>query len=130
MQTETKNMFIYSTDWYGRRTFRMLPTTESCPFNEAIFDPNTGVLAIISRDQKEKPQMLPKLSDKGQLIPLKGSSDASQPRYMEERRIMDTYYEYYIDSKEDIEQFIQMFALNPEHPAVSIIHETPVAQQQ
>lgn len=130
MQTETKNMLIYNTDWYGRKSFRMLPVSESCPFNEVIYDPNTGVLAVISRDQKEKPQMLPKLNDKGQLIPLKAGSDASQPRFVEERRIMDTYYEYYLDNKEDIMNFINMFSVNPEHPAVNIIHEQPEATTQ
>jgi hypothetical protein len=124
MQTETPNMLIYSTDWYGRKSLRMLPVTESCPFNEVLFDPNTSVLAIISKDRKDKPQMLPKLTDKGQVIPLKATADASQPKYVEERRIMETYYEYYLDNKTDILNFIKMFAVNPEHPSVSIIHET------
>jgi hypothetical protein len=124
MQTETPNMLIYSTDWYGRKSLRMLPVTESCPFNEVLFDPNTSVLAIISKDRKDKPQMLPKLTDKGQVIPLKATTDPSQPKYVEERRIMETYYEYYLDNKADILNFIKMFAVNPEHPSVSIIHET------
>jgi hypothetical protein len=37
---------------------------------------------------------------------------------------METYYEYYLDNKTDILNFIKMFAVNPEHPSVSIIHET------
>jgi hypothetical protein len=105
MQQETKCMFVYSTE---------------CPFNEVIYDPNTRVLAVISKDKKDKPQMLPKLTDKGQVIPLRNSEGA---QYVEERRIMETYYEYYIDNKSDIERFIQMFAVNSDHDALNIVNE-------
>lgn len=120
----TNNMLVYSTDWYGRKSFRMLPMHEECPFNEVIFDPNTGVLAVISRDKKEKPQMLPKLTDKGMPIPLKASSDATQPRFIEERRMMETYYEYYLDNQEDIERFVQLFAFNLDHPSLAVIKQS------
>lgn len=120
MQKETKSMFVYSTDWYGRQTFRMLPMTIECPFNEVIYDPNTKVLAVISKDKKDKPQMLPKLTDKGQVIPVKTSEGQ---HYIEERRIMETYYEYYIDNKTDIEKFIHLFAVNIDHPILKIINE-------
>lgn len=120
MQQETKCMFVYSTDWYGRKSFRMLPLTAECPFNEVIYDPNTRVLAVISKDKKDKPQMLPKLTDKGQVIPLRNSEGA---QYVEERRIMETYYEYYIDNKSDIERFVQMFAVNSDHESLNIVNE-------
>lgn len=120
MQKETKSMFVYSTDWYGRQTFRMLPMTIECPFNEVLYDPNTKVLAVISKDKKDKPQMLPKLTDKGQVIPVKTSEGQ---HYIEERRIMETYYEYYIDNKTDIEKFIHLFAVNIDHPILNIINE-------
>jgi len=120
MQKETKCMFVYSTDWYGRKSFRMLPMSSECPFNEVIYDPNTRVLAVISKDKKDKPQMLPKLSDKGQVIQLKG---VEGQQIIEERRIMETYYEYYIDNKSDIEKFIMTFALNSDHEALNIINE-------
>lgn len=120
MQNETKCMFVYSTDWYGRNSFRMLPTTNECPFNEVIYDPNTRVLAVVSKDKKDKPQMLPKLTDKGQVIPVKNGEGK---QYIEERRIMETYYEYYIDDKSDIERFIQTFAINSDHQALNVINE-------
>lgn len=125
----TNNMLVYSTDWYGRKSFRMLPMREECLFNEVIFDPNTGVLAVISRDQKEKPHMLPKLNDKGMPIPLKPGSDAGQPRFIEERRMMETYYEYYLDNQEDIERFVQLFAFNPDHPSLAIITQSKQDQE-
>lgn len=125
---QTPNMFVYSTDWYGRKSFRMLPVSEDCPFNEVIYDPNTGVLAVISRDKKDKPQMLPKLTEKGQVIPLKPVANDTQQRYVEERRILETYYEYYLDDKQDIENFINMFAINVDHPSIAVINEEKQTQ--
>lgn len=122
-----QNMMIYSTDWYGSESFRMLPITEECPFNEVIFDPTTKVLAVISKDQKEKPQMMPKLNDKGQIIPLKVTTENGQPKYVEERKMMDTYYEYYMDKIDDIKAFINRFAINPEHPATKVLDATATA---
>ena len=120
---------IYSSDWYGKRTFRMMPVTEDCPFNEAIYDTHNKVLAIISKDQKEKPQMLPKLNDKGLAIPLKSSTSA-EPQYVEERRMMDAYYEYYLDKEDDVKAFITLFAINPDHASVgeSMPAEEPKAE--
>lgn len=124
----TQTMFVYSTDWYGRKSFRMLPVSEDSPFNEVIYDPNTGVLAVISRDKKDKPQMLPKLTEKGQVIPLKPVANDTQQRYVEERRILETYYEYYLDDKQDIQNFINMFAVNADHQSIAVINEEKQTQ--
>jgi hypothetical protein len=119
-----QSMFIYSTDWYGKKTFRMLPNNNDCPFNEVIYDPGTKVLAIISKEHKEKPQMFPKLNEKGELVQKKGATGADgKPLHVEERRMMDTYYEYYIDNIDDIKEFINFFANNSKHPALAILEE-------
>jgi hypothetical protein len=118
MKAQT-NMLVYSTDWYGRRTFRMLPLTQDCPFNEVIFDPSTKVLAVISKEFKEKPHMFPKLNNAG--LPLNGTGANSN--VLEERLVMDSYYEYYIDNINDIKRFVEYFALNSDHEALSIIDD-------
>ena len=123
--SETKSMLIYASDWQGQESLRMLPVTEDCPFNEVIFDPTSRVLAVISKDQKEKPQMLPKLNSNGQMIMIKGLTqdpkNPHQPSYVEERQMMDAYYEYYMDNQDDINTFIELFAINPTHPSVDIV---------
>jgi hypothetical protein len=115
-----QNMLAYSTDWYGHKTFRLMPITNDCPFVEAIYDPTTKVLAIIGKTTVEKPIMLPKLNDKGENIPVKGSNPA-QPRFVEERRILSTFTEYYMDNMTDITTFIDRFVVN--HDA-AVIAET------
>ena len=106
-----QTMFIYESDWYGQKTFKMLPIDCNCPYNEAIYDPSTKVLAIISKEHKEKPQMLPKLNGKGQLV-TKSSNTAEPAKNIEERIMMDSYYEYYLDNIDDINEFIKFFANN------------------
>lgn len=116
----SKSMMIYGSDWYTRPTFRMVPVSNDCPFNEVIYDPNAKMLAIVSKDRKEKPQMLVKLDNDGNGLELKRIKDPKQ-RYAEERRIMDAYYEYYIGEKNDIKAFIEHFAINPEHAALAAL---------
>ena len=114
----SKSMMAYKADWYGTETFRLIPTTLDCPYNEAIYDPNTKVLAIIGKTPMEKAVMLPKLNDKGLPTPVKGT-DPKQQMFVEERRIMSTLSEYYLDNIDDITVFIQMFVTNPEHTSIS-----------
>ena len=71
MEKPTKSMLVYASDWQKEQSFRMMPVSQDCPFNEVIYDPTTKVLAIVSKDKKEKPHMLPRLDDKGKLIPIK-----------------------------------------------------------
>lgn len=105
-----QNMLAYSTDWYGHKTFRLMPVTNDCPFVEAIYDPSTKVLAIIGKTVAEKPIMLPKLNDKGQPISLKTPDN----RTAEERRIISTFTEYYMDNIDDVVGFVKRFAVNPD----------------
>lgn len=101
---------IYATKWNEKQTFRMLPTTIDCPFNEVIFDPEQKVLAVVSKDSKEKPMMMPRLNDRGDLIQTKRSN--GEQGWQEQRVIMNSYYEYYIEDINDIVAFVNMFAVN------------------
>jgi hypothetical protein len=112
-----QSMLLYSSDWHGIRTFRMMPVKEECPFNEVIYDPETKVLAVISKEFKEKPHMFAKLNNAGK--PMRGSGDSA----LEERIFMDTYFEYYIDNINDIKNFVNRFAINSEHDAVKVLDE-------
>jgi len=117
-----QSMLVYNTDWQGIKSFRMMPIDLQCPFNEVIYDPTTRVLAIISKEHKDKPQMFPKLDDKGNVIKKNNSSNKEEKSSLVEQRIiMDTYYEYYIDEHEDIIAFINYFANNNKHESLKIL---------
>lgn len=118
-----KNMMIYKSKWNEKQTFRMIPMTIDCPYNEVIFDPNQRVLAIISKDKKEKPLMMPRLSDKGDIIPAKRPN--TDTAWQEQRVMMNAYYEYYIEDINDIVSFVNTFAVNAEMNKhfTDVIHE-------
>lgn len=104
------NMMIYATKWNEKQTFRMLPITMECPFNEVIFDPEQKVLAVVSKDSKEKPMMMPRLNDRGDLVQTKRAN--GEQGWQEQRVIMNSYYEYYIEDVNDIKNFVKLFAIN------------------
>lgn len=110
MNTSVKNMMIYSSKWNEKQTFRMMPIDSNCPFNEAIFDPEQKVLAIVSKDNKDKPMMMPRLNDRGDLIAAKRSN--GEQGWQEQRVILSAYYEYYLEDINDIVAFVKRFAVN------------------
>ena len=111
-------MFIHSAEWHEKRSFRLLPITLDCPYNEILYDCENKVLMIISKDQKEKPMFIPSLDKKGNTITLRKTQKLQQ-----ERHIISMYYEYFIDDVEDIKSFVSSIATNIDHPILSILDE-------
>ena len=56
--------------------------------------------------------MVPKLDDEGQPMRLKKPNVQTGKTVKEERRLVDTFSEFYLSDKKDIETFIHMFAVN------------------
>lgn len=52
--------------------------------------------------------MVPKFTEKGDVAYLKQPRDNGK-NYAEERRLIDTYYEYYLDNPTDIAAFLNTF---------------------
>lgn len=89
-----QSMMLITSSWENRKTFKMLPITKECPYNEIIFDLDNKTLAIIS---KEKKQALHSVGNN---------------KNMDKLRLVDTYYEYYIEDEEEIRNIVNMFAIN------------------
>jgi hypothetical protein len=58
--------------------------------------------------------MVPKLNDDGEPIRLKSPNQQTGKTVKEERRLVDTFSEFYLTDKADIDTFIHMFAVNAE----------------
>ncbi len=56
--------------------------------------------------------MVAKLDDDGQPIKLKTPNPQTGKMVKEERRLVDTFSEFYLTEKEDIETFINLFGIN------------------
>jgi hypothetical protein len=105
-------MLLVTSTWGPAKTFKMMPTSNECPYNECIFDVQSKVLAVISKLSKESLHMLPKLDEKGDVVRLKIGKKEDGKDYAEERKTLSTFYEYYITDKKEIEDFVKLFASN------------------
>lgn len=109
-----KNMLLVSSAFRGAQSFNLVPATPECPYVEAMYDPSSGILAVISKVMKQSYHMIPKLDDNGDPLRVKGTPREGGKTVREERRLVDTFSEFYITDKQEINDFINIFAVNAE----------------
>lgn len=100
--------------WGQKKTFKLIPVTPESPYNEAIYDLDSKVLALIGKEKKQSMHMVPKLDDFGDLKPMKIGRRTNGKDYQEERKTLETYYEYYLDTPDEIKEIINLLAINAE----------------
>ena len=108
------NMMLVSSNWGPYKTFKLIPVTSECPYVEAIFDPSSKLLAIISKLSKPSYHMVPKLDDNGDEQTVKVGKRSNGKPFREQRVMMDTYQEYYLSNLDEISALINRFAVNSE----------------
>jgi hypothetical protein len=101
-----KSMMLVEATWQDKKTFRLIPVVESCPYVECIFDPETKVFVVISKIRKTSLHMLPKLDDYGQ--PIAGAKGMKQ-----ERHKIEVFQEFYVEDATAIEELIKLVSVNP-----------------
>ena len=106
-------MLITST-WGQKKTFKMIPVTTDSPYNEAIYDLDSKVLALVGKEKKQSMHMVPKIDDFGDMKPMKIGRRANGKDFQEERKTLETYYEYYLDNPNEIKMLIDKLAINAE----------------
>lgn len=111
MSTLQPTMRLFSSTLGDVPTFRLMPVSTDCPYVEGIFDPSTKVLVLMSVHSKEQFHMTPKLDDNGDILRPK-SVRASGKNYKEERKILESFVEYYILEKQEIQDVINGLAVN------------------
>jgi hypothetical protein len=107
-----KSMMLVTGSWGNNKTFKLIPITPDCPYNEAIFDRDSKVLALIGKEKKQSMHMVAKLDDNGDVKRMKIGRRDNGKDYAEERKTLETYYEYYIENPEEIKEVINQFAVN------------------
>jgi len=110
-----QNMMLVNSTFRNAKSVTLIPVSMDSPYTEAMFDPASGILAVISKVMKQSYHMVPKLDDDGQPIRLKKPNPQTGKTHKEERRLVDTFSEFYLSDRADIETFIHMFAINAEH---------------
>lgn len=108
----TKSMMLITGSWGQKKTFKMIPVSPDSPYNEAIYDLDSKVLALIGKEKKQSMHMLAKLNDLGDVQRLKVGKRDNGKDYAEERKTLETYYEYYLENAEEIKQVVNLLAVN------------------
>jgi hypothetical protein len=76
-----------------------------------MYSEKDNVLAVITKVMKQSYHMVPKLDDNGDPIKTKNKRPNGK-EYKEERRLVDTFSEFYLLTPEEINGFIESFAVN------------------
>ena len=107
-----KTMMLITSSWGSSKTFKMIPASVDCPYNEAIFDIDSKVLAVISKEKKDSMHMIAKLNEWGDPVTMKIGKRSNGKDYAEERKTLEAFYEYYIEELDEIIKFINSVAIN------------------
>jgi hypothetical protein len=107
-----KSMMLITSSWGAKKTFKMIPATPDCIYNEAIFDLDSKVLALISKEKKENLHMVAKVNEWGDVVPMKIGKRANGKDYAEERKTLETFYEYYVEDVNDVKDIVSRLAIN------------------
>ena len=102
---EQKKMMLINSIWNEQETFKLMPISEDSPYVECIYDPESKVFVVISKTKKTTLHMLPDLDSYG--VRVTGTKGAKQSRHK-----MEVFQEYYISDVSDMENIINMFAVN------------------
>jgi hypothetical protein len=108
----SQNMLLISSVWERTPemklpTFKLIPASLDCPYTEAIFDPFSGYLVVLDKNKKTSFQMVPRLDDNGDRMVNKKDNSVKQ-----ERRLVDIFNDHIMYNPEEIESFIERFAVN------------------
>jgi len=113
--TQFNNMLLVrgtvSHEGNKKATFKMIPLTKDCPYMEALYHPIYRGFGIVGKFKKSSYEMVPAL-EKGEFIPKKKNIREGEFPFIQERRLVEAWNEYEILTKEEILNFIKMFAVN------------------
>lgn len=106
------SMLLITSTWADKPTFKLMPITSSSLFVEGIYDIDSKVLVMITTVKKDSFHMVPHLNIDGDPTKASKGPRPNGKTYQEERRQLETFQEYYITEKKEIEEFIALVAKN------------------
>lgn len=111
MSAVKPTMLLVTSPWQGKKSFKLMPISTDCLFNEGIFDSDGKVLVLMSKEKKDSVHMVPKLDENGD--PQRTKTPRPNGKSFKEYRVnLETYTEHYIVEKEEIAEIINMLAIN------------------
>ena len=114
IEENPKTMMLVKSAFGSMKSFKLIPTSNDCPYVECLFSPKEKMLVVIGKFMKQSYHMVQRLDDNGDSIPVKGKPRTNGKDFREERRLVDTCSEHYVVTEEEIREVINMFAVNPD----------------
>jgi len=105
-------MILITSPWQGKKSFKLMPITKECPYAEGIYDLDGKVLVMMASNTKESIHLLPRLDENGDPMKTKNGPRVNGKTYKEQRVQLETNTEHYLIEKEEIEELINVLAVN------------------
>lgn len=115
-QEKKPNLFLYTSTWRDKPTFKALPTSEETPYVEIIYDTFAQGLYVVLKHPTRLLQFLPKIDKFGDIVELPRPRKYRniESRAAEERVELSRHTEFFIEKREEVEAFIARFCENEE----------------
>ncbi len=109
----SKNMRLYTTATGGQKTFGLMPVTDDCPFNEAIYMPTLEALAVLGKNTRDTFTMMERLDENGEpsATPVK-TKEGNRLVKKQQRVQVSSPWEYFIHETDEIREFVKTHAIN------------------
>ncbi len=114
IEENPKTMMLIKSAFGSMKSWKMIPTSNDCPYVECLFSPKEKMMVVIGKFMKQSYHMVQRMDDNGDPILVKGKPRTNGKDFREERRLVDTCSEHYVVTEEEIREMIQMFAVNPD----------------
>jgi len=123
-------MLLITSSWGAKKTFKLIPASPDAIYNEGIFDIDSKVLALVGKEKKDTMHMVAKLNEWGDPVGMKIGKRSNGKDYAEERKTIETFYEYYIEEMAEIEKFVKAVAVNAKDFDIKPFLESKEAPQE
>jgi hypothetical protein len=106
-----KSMLLTTSMWESEKpeiqyeTFNLMPIAKECPFREGFFDPEVGVLVLMSKECREQFTPIPRINEFGSEIFKRNRKLVHQQR-------IQIPVEHIIEDPKEIRNFLNLFAYN------------------
>lgn len=105
-----KQYYAYKTSIRGQESYGFMPLHKDTAYADGLFYTEQNFILLLTREVKERFQMVPKIDEFGMVQLEKGP----QRREKQERVRLETSYEFYLSDPKDIRWFCENFVENSE----------------
>lgn len=100
--------YAYKSKIREKNTYCLLPISGEAVFVDGLYYPDEKFLLLLSKDTRDRFQMVPRINDFGDVVYEKGK----EGKMRQDRLMMNSNYEYYIHESQNIRWFAENYVTN------------------